>query len=295
MNPSINAKPGLSRGWKTFLLFAGFLLFPIGSAPAQEPDYQAVHRRLRAAIEAGEITPPQARVMLQALRDSQAEAAHDRGARRGERAERERAERDRPAKAERSAERSRLEREMKPIQVSPDDPRLAKYREFQGKLRRAVAAGEMNEEQAKKRLMAARRDLFAKELEQREARYQAERRHDGEHDDDGDDDGDEDGDEDEAAEARLEHAFAEFGIQESILDKVEDVLEEQGLNDDQEMLALRGMLRHMMELDAKGDDRKMSPELAKALHQRGLNEKQIGIVDQIGRQLLGLRHKGNRR
>jgi len=60
----------LSRPLQACVLLAALFVLPLGVARAQ--DYEAVGKRLREAVQAGELTPAQARIMLQALRKASA-------------------------------------------------------------------------------------------------------------------------------------------------------------------------------------------------------------------------------
>ncbi len=135
---SKNPLPVLPRRLQALVLACAVALLPFGVAQAQEPNYDAVTKRLRAAIEAGELTGPQARVMLQALRQNT-----------------------------KAAPRASAQRDREPIPVRADDPRLERYRIYQTKLKAAVAAGQISREDAGKKLEAAKRQLFAPEMQYR--------------------------------------------------------------------------------------------------------------------------------
>ncbi|MEK6236172.1 MAG: hypothetical protein N2C14_15810, partial [Planctomycetales bacterium] len=57
-----------SRWTRTCVLLGAMVVLPLGAIHAQ--DYDAVGKRLRAAVEAKEISPEQARAMIKALKDS---------------------------------------------------------------------------------------------------------------------------------------------------------------------------------------------------------------------------------
>jgi len=66
----------ISRRLQACALLYAMVVLPVGLTYAQ--DYEAVGKRLRAAIEAGELTSGQARIMLRALREADG-AEKDRG------------------------------------------------------------------------------------------------------------------------------------------------------------------------------------------------------------------------
>ncbi len=63
---SNNPKRSNSRWLQTCVLLCAMVVLPLGIASAH--DYEAVEKRLRAAIEAGELTPEQARAMMGTLK-----------------------------------------------------------------------------------------------------------------------------------------------------------------------------------------------------------------------------------
>lgn len=65
---SKNPLTRISRRLQAVVLLGAVALLPLGIATAQEPDYKAVHQRLNQAVEAGELSAPQAKAMLEALK-----------------------------------------------------------------------------------------------------------------------------------------------------------------------------------------------------------------------------------
>ncbi len=112
-----------TRALQACVLLCTMAVLPCGMAYAQ--DYEAVGKRLRAAVEAGELTGEQARTMLGSLRNM---AEHD-------------------------GERNPL----------VDDERVAKYRGITARIRAAVEAGKMSEEDAEKKLIAIRMEMWPPE------------------------------------------------------------------------------------------------------------------------------------
>ena len=112
-----------TRTLQACVLLCTMAVLPCGMAYAQ--DFEAVGKRLRAAVEAGELTGEQARAMLGTLRNT---AEHE-----GE---------GNPA---------------------VEDERVAKYRGIEARIRAAVEAGEMSEEDAEKKLIAIRMEMWPPE------------------------------------------------------------------------------------------------------------------------------------
>jgi len=112
-----------SRWLQAGVLLCAAVVFPAGMTYAQ--DYDAVAKRLRAAVQAGELTGEQARAMLGALRET---AGH---------------EGDRKAGVE--------------------DERVAKYRAIAARIKAAVEVGKLSEEDAEKKLIAIRMEMWPPE------------------------------------------------------------------------------------------------------------------------------------
>ena len=112
-----------SRWLQACVLLCAAVVFPAGMTYAQ--DYDAVGKRLREAVQAGELTGEQARAMLGALRET---AEH---------------ERDRSA--------------------GVDDERVAKYHGIAARIKAAVEAGKMSKEDAEKELIAIRMEMWPPE------------------------------------------------------------------------------------------------------------------------------------
>jgi len=112
-----------SRWLQASALLCAAVVLPVGTAYAQ--DYNAIGTRLRAAVQAGELTGEQARAMLGALRET-AEHEGDRNAR-------------------------------------VEDERVAKYRGIADRIKAAVEAGKLSEEDAEKKLIAIRMAMWPPE------------------------------------------------------------------------------------------------------------------------------------
>ena len=109
-----------TRTLQACVLLCTMAVLPCGMAYAQ--DFEAVGKRLRAAVEAGELTGEQARAMLGALRKA----------------------------AEHESERN----------PAVEDERVAKYREIEARIKAAVEAGKMSKEDAEKKLIAIRMEMW---------------------------------------------------------------------------------------------------------------------------------------
>ncbi len=114
-----------SRWLPACVLLCATVLLPMGTTYAQ--DYDAVGKRLRAAVQAGELTGEQARTMLGALRKT-VEHEGDRNA-------------------------------------GDEDERVAKYRGIAARIKAAVEAGKLSDEDAEKKLIAIRMEMWPPEKE----------------------------------------------------------------------------------------------------------------------------------
>ena len=112
-----------TRTLQACVLLCTMAVLPCGVTYAQ--DFEAVGKRLRAAVEAGELTGEQARAMLVALRKT----------------------------AEYEGERN----------PAVEDERVAKYRGIEARIKAAVEAGKMSKEDAEKKLIAIRMEMWPPE------------------------------------------------------------------------------------------------------------------------------------
>lgn len=180
--------------WRVAAILLGATCFlPLGVAFAQDPNYEAVGRRLIAAVEAGELSAAQAEAMMAALARTQfaERLAAARGAT-GEpgrlgpderRAKLHAIEQDiwAAVKAgklslEQAHEKvAAVKREL--LGTDGGDERLAKLRAIQQDLAAAVKAGQLTEEQAHEKLAAVKRDLLGNDgghaNDQRAAKFRA--------------------------------------------------------------------------------------------------------------------------
>jgi len=111
-----------SRWMQACVLLCALVVLPLGLAYGREPDYEAVGRRLGAAVKAGELTGEQARAMLGALRKAD-------------------------AKKDQEPDRARVD---------------AHLWETWAKLQAAVKAGKMSEKDAHEKMGAIKREVFAR-------------------------------------------------------------------------------------------------------------------------------------
>jgi len=160
-----------SRWLQATVLLCALVVLPLGIASAQ--DYEAVGRRLRAAVTAGELTGEQARTMLGALRKASAaekgqgadraraylmkvrkdlaaaveagEISREDAAKRYEAAEKGIRERMAAGRRQRAGERERISRED--------------YARAEAELKKAVATGRISAEDARARLNGMRREM----------------------------------------------------------------------------------------------------------------------------------------
>ena len=158
-----------SRWLPACVLLCAAVLLPMGTTYGQ--DYDAVGKRLRATVQAGELTGEQARTMLGALRKT-AEHEGDRNA--GDENERVTKYRGIAARIKAAVEAGKLSEEdaekkliairmeMWPTKkdAAENDERLAKYHDIEAHIKAAVEAGKMSKEDAKKKLIAIRKEMW---------------------------------------------------------------------------------------------------------------------------------------
>jgi polyhydroxyalkanoate synthesis regulator phasin len=163
---SENARRPNTRWLQACILLCATVALPLGIASAQ--DYEAVGRRLRAAVEAGELTGEQARAMLGALRNA-GSAEKDQGSDRvkaylmkvkkdlGVALEAGEISREDAAKRYEAAEKGIKER-MAAGRSQGDSTRITRedYARAEAELRTAVAEGRTSPEDARSRLQGMR-------------------------------------------------------------------------------------------------------------------------------------------
>jgi len=165
---SENPKRSNTRWLQRCVLLCALVVLPVGIVSAQ--DYEAVGRRFRAAVAAGELTGEQARAMLGALRQT---AQPDE--RRGERGDRRISREDyagferrikatvREGKMTREEAGEQLEGFRRRMEMAGRDQRGERrisredYARAEAELDKAIAAGRISEEDAKARLNGMRR------------------------------------------------------------------------------------------------------------------------------------------
>jgi len=167
------------------VLLCALVVLPLGIASAQ--DYEAVGRRLRAAVAAGELTGEQARTMMEALRKAGA-AGENQGADRAkaylmkvkkdlaEDVEAGRISREDAAKRYEAAEKGirermaagRRQREGQRRRITRED-----YARAEARLRQGVAEGKISAEDARARLQGMRK-MVAGQAERDERRITVE-------------------------------------------------------------------------------------------------------------------------
>lgn len=166
-----------SRWLQVCVLLCAVVVLPLGIASAA--DYEAVGKRLRAAVAAGELTPEEARVMLGALRRTSQPDERQRSTRGDKRAEYEGfARRIRAAVAEGKMTpeegREQLEgfrRRMATAERGEWAERGDGRREYEGferRIKAAVAEGKMTREEAAEQLAGFRRRMDMAERGERE-------------------------------------------------------------------------------------------------------------------------------
>jgi beta-lactamase regulating signal transducer with metallopeptidase domain len=154
-----------SRRLQGIVLICALVVLPLAIVSAQ--DYEAVARRLRAAVEAGELTGEQARGMMEALRKANA-AQEDQGADRARAyltkvkkelaAAVEAGEISREDAAKRYEDAQKAIRERMAAGRRGRDMR-AEYEGFERRIRAAVAEGRITREEAREKLDGFRRRM----------------------------------------------------------------------------------------------------------------------------------------
>lgn len=165
---SEKTKRSHSRRLQVCVLLCAMLVLPLGIASAQ--DYEAVGRRLRAAVEAGELTGEQARIMIGALREASAaeEApASDRAKAYLMRVRKELGAAVEAGTISEDAAKRRYEAAEKGVKErlaagrGGDSTRISRedYARAEAELRKAVAEGRTSPEDARARLNGMRREM----------------------------------------------------------------------------------------------------------------------------------------
>ncbi len=165
-----NRLPRTPRWFLSACLALGALFLPMSVAYAQ--DFEAVQRRLASAVEAGELTPAQARTMMEALRrastDRPADASVDQRALRERYAEYERGlmERVRKGAMTKDEANAKLAEAREKMFGGAEETRrggeadekamAARYEELERRIKAAVASGQITEEQGMERLRQAK-------------------------------------------------------------------------------------------------------------------------------------------
>ncbi len=162
-----------SRWLQACVLLCTMVVLPCSMAYAQ--DYESVGKRLRAAVEAGELTGEQARAMLGALRKTAEHEGQRNATVQDERVAKYHGIAARVKAAVEAGKMSVEDAEKKLIAIrmemwppekdgsENDDERVAKYRAIAVRIKAAVEAGKMSEEDAEKKLIAIRMGMWPPE------------------------------------------------------------------------------------------------------------------------------------
>ena len=164
---SEKTKRSNSRRLQVCVLLCAMLVLPLGIASAQ--DYEAVGRRLRAAVEAGELTGEQARTMLGALRKASAEEnqGSDRARAYLMKVRKELGAAVEAGRISEDAAKRRYEAAEKEVKErlaagrGGDSRRISRedYARAEAELKEAVAEGKVSPEDARARLNGMRREM----------------------------------------------------------------------------------------------------------------------------------------
>ena len=130
---------------------------------SQAPDFEAISKRLRAAVAESELTPEQAKAMMAALRNEDPRLRRYREAEREIKSAVAQGELSREDAGKRLIEmRQVMFRNPEKRDAAPEgeDPRVRRYREAERRLKIAVERGELSPEEAEKKLIETRERLF---------------------------------------------------------------------------------------------------------------------------------------
>jgi len=277
------------RWLQVVLLLVTLAVLPLGLAQAKEPDFDAVGKRLREAVGAGELTPDQARAMIHTLKidyyrslERRLTAAvtegkmsrEDAGKRLvelrkrlfgGESGER-RVTREDYAKAE--AELKKLVEAGKVSEADAkrrlDEMRKAMgggerkfsredYAKAEAEIRKLVEAGKVSEEDAKRRLEEMRKTMGGGKR---------------------------------SAGSGLAGHYKRLGIDKAGFDRIRKVLTDRGLSAGQADKAMGAMLRIAHEMKSEGESFELDPKLKEWLVKEArLTEEQVKLVLRASRRI----------
>ena len=266
-----------SRWLQASVLLCAAVVLPLGMAYAQ--DYDAIEKRLGAAVSKGELTLKQAVVMMDALREA-AEDGHD-------------GEGDIKCRfgAWIGSVGERLKAAVKAGKLSEEDAwrkwHHFKENELAPKLKATVEAGNMSEPEARKiwhdvekaeageRLKAA---VAKGEMTEEEARAKwAEINKEGKRDE------------------GLAGHYKRMGVSGETLGRIKKALAENGIEREQIEPVLGGMLRVIHQMRAEGEDFELDPRLRNYFEEEvGLTDEQMELVQRLARRIAHGRKDSNR-
>ncbi|MHC4780565.1 MAG: hypothetical protein ACYTFG_18490, partial [Planctomycetota bacterium] len=219
--PSTLMSP-MVRWPRAAILIASVAFLFFGVVYAQEPDFEAVGDRLIEAVEEGELTQEQATAMMGEL----ARAAF--------------AARLREAREDHDDE-----------EHDDDDARMGRFRAIEREIDEAVETGRLTPREARRKLMAVKKEFFEEEDEEDEG---------------------------------LAGHFHEMGVSGEGLETIVEALEKSGIRGRQIEMVLGGVLRTVHEMRSEGDRYEMDPGLIRFLMgEARLEREQISLVQRIAK------------
>ena len=242
--------PRTSRWLLALILVCAVGLLPLGVVYAQ--DFKAVERKLGAAVEAGELTLDQAKIMMDALRHA---AKDDLEAKKRRYVEYQR----RIEAAVKKGDLSREEAEKKLIEARKamfGQPRAKghdlealkrRYEEYQCRIEAAVKEGKLSREDAEKKLIQARKDMFGQPRDKGR---------------------------------ELMGHFKKLGV--DWVDRIPGILTENGLKREQVEPAMGGLLRVVYEVKEEGEKFALDPRL------RAYFSKEVRLTDEQVKLVVGM-------
>ena len=260
------------------------LLILVVSIPSSAQDFEAVERRLGEAVADGEINLKQATTMMEALRRGSSGEANDRIEQRLESA----AQRLKEAvkggwMSEQSAKEKWAEMHMQ-----------AKMAAVRMRIRNAVEQGAISDSEARQKMQAVERELknqWQKKKDWIEA-VKKEWTEKPRSDKESQDRDEKEESRDESNADGLSRRFQRLGVSQTMLARITNVLEDNGLDADQVDGALGGMVRAIYSMkNEKTADAKLTDDLVKYLEEEvGLEVEQIeqieGMCQRVTSQLL---------
>jgi hypothetical protein len=229
-NPNVSN----SRWYQVCVLLSALVLLPLGFAVAQ--DFDAVERRLGESVSEGELTLEQAVIMIDVLRKNT---------------------------------ENRAPRKQRWSRDHDEHHGIEGHLQAVGKrLKAAVKAGKMTEEEARAKWQIMEKECAEKECAEKEC---AEK---------------ECAEKECAREAGIEGHYKRMGISDEAFDRIQRHLHENGIQREQLDMVMGAMLRVIHQVKSKGDDFELDPRLRDYFTgELGLTDQQVELVQGMARRV----------